>query len=84
MVLGLDVGEGDSGDPVASMKSLKLTYGLLLKGNAIGKSYMANVLPTLYVVGADGRILHAGFGCCKDLGAGLTELIGKHLNSQAR
>lgn len=86
VVLGLDVGEGegDSGDPVAFMKSLKLTYGLLLKGNATGKSYMAAVLPTLYVIGPDGKILHAEFGYRSDLRTALTELIGKQLNSQLR
>jgi thiol-disulfide isomerase/thioredoxin len=86
VVLGLDVGagEGDSGDPVAFMKNLKLTYGLLLKANATGKSYLAAVLPTLYVVSPEGKILHAEFGYRNDLRAELTELIEKQLNSQPR
>jgi peroxiredoxin len=86
VLLGIDVGEGagDSGNPVAFMKSLKLTYGLLLKGNATGKSYMAAVLPTLYVIGPDGKILHAEFGFRTNTRAELTELIEKQLNSQAK
>jgi hypothetical protein len=86
VVLGLDVGagEGDSGDPVAFMKSLKLNYGLMLKANAIGKSYMAGVLPTLYVIGPDGKILHAEFGYRNSLRAELTELIERQLSSQAK
>lgn len=86
VVLGLDVGagEGDSGDPVAFMKSLKLTYGLLLKANETGKSYLAAVLPTLYVVGADGKILHAEFGYRTNTRAELTELIEKQLNTRSR
>lgn len=84
VVLGLDVGAGagDSGDPVAFMKSLKVNYGLLLKADATGKSYMAAVLPTLYLIGADGKILHAEFGYRNNTGAELTRLIEKHLNNK--
>jgi thiol-disulfide isomerase/thioredoxin len=84
VVLGLDVGagEGDSGDPVAFMKSLKVNYGLLLKANATGKSYMAAVLPTLYLIAPDGKILHAEFGYRNNTAAELTRLIEKHLNTK--
>jgi hypothetical protein len=56
----------------------------LLKGNATGKSYMAAVLPTLHVIGPDGKILHTEFGFRTNTRAELTGLIEKRLNSQAK
>jgi len=52
----------DTGDPVAKMEEKGFTYELLLKGESIMQAYGATGLPTLYVIGPDGEVLHAKRG----------------------
>ncbi len=61
VVLGISTGER-GGDPQRLMKERGFTYGLLLNGETITEAYHVVGLPTIYVVGVDGRIIHAGFG----------------------
>lgn len=46
----------------AYMKQQGFTYGLLLKGEDIAKAYRVNILPTLYVIGGDGKIVFRSIG----------------------
>jgi hypothetical protein len=46
----------------AYMKEQRFTYGLLLKGEDIAKAYRVNILPTLYVIGGDGKIIFRSIG----------------------
>ncbi len=59
-VIGLNVWERS--DAAAYMKKNKYTYGLLLKGDAVAKAYGVNGIPTMYIIGPDGKILHASAG----------------------
>jgi peroxiredoxin len=85
VVTGIDLGEEDGGgDPVAFMKRFKFTYGLLLKGDATAQLYRASVLPTVYVIGPSGKILHAEFGYRENLGAELSAVIEQQLKAVGR
>ncbi len=44
------------------MKRQRYTYTLLMDGDAVAQAYKVVMLPTLYVIGRDGRILHAERG----------------------
>jgi peroxiredoxin len=61
IILGISTGE-HGGDPVQVMEDRGYTYELLLNGEAIAENYRVVGLPTIYVIGPDGRIIHAGFG----------------------
>jgi peroxiredoxin len=61
VVLGISTGER-GGDPVQLMKDRGYTYELLLNGETISKAYGVAGMPTIYVIGVDGRIIHSGFG----------------------
>lgn len=50
------------GGPAAYMKKKGFTYGLLLNGDDVAKRYNVVGIPTFYVIGADGKILHAESG----------------------
>ena len=56
----------------AYMKQQGFTYGLLLKGEGIAKAYRVNILPTLYVIGADGKIIFRSIGVHDNLSSFLT------------
>jgi thioredoxin-related protein len=44
------------------MAEKKCDYQLLLKGEEIAEKYGVSALPTLFVIGADGKIIHAEIG----------------------
>jgi peroxiredoxin len=75
---GIAVGD-DEGDPAGFMKRKGYTYGLLLKGDAVAKNYNAQLLPTLYVVGADGQIVHAEKGYREESKTELAAIIEQQL-----
>ncbi len=68
----------EESNPVEFMKRSGYTYGLLLKGEAVAQSYRVGSLPTLYVVGVDGTIIHRVRGIDDDVG----QLIEKHLKER--
>jgi thiol-disulfide isomerase/thioredoxin len=57
----------------AYMKSKGFTYGLLLKGEEIAKAYRVDTLPTVYVIGADGKIIFRSVGVDDKLRSFLAE-----------
>lgn len=61
VVLGISTDE-HGGDAAQLMKDRGYTYELLLNGETILKAYGVSGMPTIYVVGVDGRIIHSGFG----------------------
>lgn len=56
------------------MKAQGFTYGLLLKGEDIAKAYHVDTLPTVYVIGGDGKILYRSIG----VGDDLSSFLAKH------
>lgn len=61
-VFGVDIWESPKGDPAGYMKKKGFTYTLLMKADKIGKPYGINGIPTFYIIGTDGRVLHASTG----------------------
>lgn len=76
-VFGISVAE--EGDPALFMKKKGFTYGLLLKGDDVAKTYRAQTLPTIYIIGKDGKILHAEFGYRPSVLAELIKVIEQNL-----
>ena len=74
-VFGISTWERKRADPVAFMKKKKLTYGLLLKGDQVAQAYGIQGIPTFYVIGPDGTILHASSGFDPSGEAKLAKLI---------
>jgi peroxiredoxin len=72
VVLGLNCWE--SADPVAFMKENGYTYGLILKADEVAKAYGVSAIPTLVVVGPDGKIRH------RALGTGGEEAVERAIN----
>jgi thiol-disulfide isomerase/thioredoxin len=60
IVLGVNTWEESNSS--AYMKEQGFTYGLLLKGEVIAKAYRVGLLPTVYVIGADGKIVFRSIG----------------------
>ncbi|MFO0838761.1 MAG: redoxin domain-containing protein [Phycisphaerae bacterium] len=58
----------ERGDAPKFMKDKNYTYGLLLKGDDVAKTYNVSGIPTFYVIGPDGKILFADSGFDKDAG----------------
>jgi len=60
VIVGISTWE--SGDPVRFWKDNGYSYLLLLDGNEVAKGYQVSGIPTLYIVGPDGRILFGEVG----------------------
>jgi thiol-disulfide isomerase/thioredoxin len=60
------------------MKAQGFTYGLLLKGEDIAKAYHVDTLPTVYVIGGDGKILYRSIG----VGDELSSFLAKHFEAK--
>jgi len=78
IVFGVSVGDKES-DPATYMKQQGFSYGLLLGGDAVAESYHAVMLPTLYLIGKDGKILHAESGAREGAEAQLAVAIERAL-----
>lgn len=77
-ILGVNTWErGKPDGPQKYMESKKFTYGLLMKGDDLAKTYGISGIPTLVLIGPDGKILHIGVGFSAGEEAHLTEMIEK-------
>ncbi len=59
-IVGINAWE--ESNAAAYMREKGYTYQLLLKGERVAEAYHATLLPTVYVVGADGSIVYRGIG----------------------
>jgi len=73
----------ESGDPVKMMEAMELTYGLLLDGDAVASAYGVSGIPTFYIVGVDGKILHKEVGARAGMKDRVGALIAEHLRQNA-
>jgi peroxiredoxin len=80
VIFGVAVAD-DDGDPAGFMKKKGFTYGLLLKGDEVAARYNAELLPTLYVIGADGKIAHAEKGYREEAKTELATIIEQQLKN---
>ena len=67
------------GDPVGYMKRQKYTYTLLLNGDSLAMAYKATMLPTVYVIGPDGKLIYAEEGFRENANDDIFPVIEKHL-----
>ncbi len=74
-VVVFGVNTWEESNPVEFMKRGGYSYGLLLKGEGVAQAYRVSSLPTLYVIGVDGTIIHGVRG----IDDSLTGLIESHL-----
>jgi peroxiredoxin len=69
----------ERGDPVAYMRDNGFTYGLLLQADRVAEAYGVSGIPTFYVIGTDGRILHTEVGFDPRMESKIGKLIEEHL-----
>lgn len=84
VVLGVTLGGDEAGDPVAFMKAHGFTYRILLKGDDVSPLYNVAVLPALYLVGDDGRVIHAEYGLREGAKDDLARIIEGYLRRRGR
>ncbi|MFT3880763.1 MAG: sigma-70 family RNA polymerase sigma factor [Gemmatales bacterium] len=82
-VFGIAVADHE-GDPVGYMKRMNFTYGLLLKGDSVAADYKASMMPTVYVIGVDGKIMHAESGYREKANEDLVKLIERSLTANKK
>jgi thiol-disulfide isomerase/thioredoxin len=73
VVLGINTWERS--DAAAYMKKNKFTYELLLNGDRVAEAYGVRGIPTFYIIGPDGKILHASSGFSEGTEASVARLI---------
>ncbi|MEE8170511.1 MAG: TlpA disulfide reductase family protein [Phycisphaerae bacterium] len=74
-VFGVNIWE--SGEPADYMKKNDFSYGLLLEADDVADDYKVTGIPTFYVIGPDGKIIHASVGSGAE--EELVEIIEKAL-----
>jgi len=65
----------ERGDAPAYMKEQNFTYGLVLEGDKVAEAYNVRGIPTFYVIGTDGKIVHRASGFRPDLDAQLARIV---------
>jgi len=81
VVLGISTWE--SGDPVQYMRKNRYSYKLLLDGDDVAKKYKVSGIPTLYIIGPDGKILYCEVGFDGDpdrFFSIIDRIVKEHLN----
>lgn len=79
-ILGVNTWERGAADRAQKfMEKNKYSYGLLLKGDELAEAYGISGIPTLVLIGPDGKIIHIGVGFGPDEEKHLTEMIDKAL-----
>jgi thiol-disulfide isomerase/thioredoxin len=84
VVIGISTSES-GGDPAQLMKDRGYSYQLLLQGESIAGAFHVEGMPVAYVIGRDGRVVHADVGASDDAAssrrAAIIRLLGRR-NSQ--
>ena len=78
-VWGLATQERAGSDPGAQLREAGCTFGTLLNGERVTASFMVSSMPSFYVIGTAGEVLHASTGFDPQLAAKLGDLIAAHL-----
>ena len=75
VVIGMNCWE--SGDPLAYMKDKGFNYGLIMNADEAAKAYGVSAIPTLYVIGKDGKVVHRSVGAdsVEDLEAAIQKAL---------
>ncbi len=82
-IIGVNTWERGAADLAQKyMEKNQLTYGLLLKGDSLAQAYGISGIPTLVLIGPDGKIIHTGVGFGDGEEEHLADLIDKALASK--
>ncbi len=76
VVLGVNLLEDGTNDPVKVMRDKGMTYRILLKGDTMASEYGVKSVPAIYVIGADGKVLYFKSGADH---SGLADVIERSL-----
>jgi thiol-disulfide isomerase/thioredoxin len=79
VVLGMNGSERPGGDPIGFMQRSGYTYTTILNCEKIAPTYRVRSIPTFYVVGVDGTIIHHQVGLSTAGEQQLVSLIEAHL-----
>lgn len=80
VIYGVNCRELDpKSDPMAFIRKQGYTYGQLLRGDSVASAYRVDGIPCFYLIGPDGKILHAGSGFNPQLEALIAQMIDKAL-----
>jgi thiol-disulfide isomerase/thioredoxin len=80
-VIGINCFDKDKVDPAGFIRRRGGEYQVLLHGDSVATQYRVTHFPTLYIVGPDGRVLHAEAGYSDDMEERLAELIRRYLSA---
>ena len=83
MIYGVNTWERKAGAAEKYMKDKGYTYGCLLEGNDLAKAYNITGIPTLVVIGKDGKVCKAEVGASPDGEAQLRAAIEAALKGEA-
>ncbi|MCL4743368.1 MAG: TlpA family protein disulfide reductase [Phycisphaerales bacterium] len=83
-VFGLSCFERPGADPAGYMAESNFTYGLLLDGTDVAMAYNVAAIPTFYLIGFDGTIIHRETGYTPKKEAELAKVIEDYLQSQGK
>lgn len=72
----------EESNAAAYMKQRGFNYTLLLKGEGVAKSYNVSTLPSMYIIGVDGKIIYHATGLPKDVESFLEDYLKKNSNIQ--
>ena len=84
VVLGVSCFERPGADPAGYMTESNYTYGLLLEGTDTAMAYNVAAIPTFYLIGFDGTIIHRETGYTPKKEAELAKIIEDYLQSQGK
>ena len=75
VILGVNTWEKNADAAKDYMARNKFTYGRLLNGDDLAKAYGVTGIPTLVIIGKDGKVAMADMGLSDDTGASLRKVI---------
>lgn len=83
-VFGVNCRERRAGfDPSAFMKKKGFTYPQLTNGNAVANAYGVRGIPAFFIIGKDGKLLHAGRGYSPQMEAQMGRIVEEALKQTA-
>ncbi|NBQ14330.1 MAG: TlpA family protein disulfide reductase [Proteobacteria bacterium] len=75
VILGVNTWEKNADAAKDYMAKKKFTYGCLMNGDDLAKAYGVVGIPTLVIIGKDGKVAMADMGLSDDTGASLRKVI---------
>jgi thiol-disulfide isomerase/thioredoxin len=75
VVLGVNTMENDPATAKEYMTKKKFSYGCLMKGDELAAAYGVKGIPTLVIIGKDGKVAAVEVGLSDATGGGLRKAI---------